>query len=70
MHVKLVQWCLTLCDPMDCSPPGSSAHGILQVRILQWVAILLQGIFLTQESNMGLPHCRQILYHLSHQGSP
>ena len=31
---------------------------------------LLQGIFLTQESNPGLPHCRQILYHLSHQGSP
>ena len=39
MHVKLVQWCLTLCDPMDCSPPGSSAHGILQVRILEWVAL-------------------------------
>ena len=31
---------------------------------------LLQGIFLTQKSNLGLPHCRQILYHLSHQGSP
>ena len=31
---------------------------------------LLQGIFLTQGSNLGLPHCRQILYHLSHQGSP
>ena len=31
--------CSTLCDPMDCSPPGSSAHGILQARILEWVAI-------------------------------
>ena len=31
--------CPTLCDPMDCSPPGSSVHGILQARILQWVAI-------------------------------
>ena len=31
--------CLTLCDPMDCSPPGSSVHGISQARILQWVAI-------------------------------
>ena len=31
--------CLTLCDPMDCSPPGSSVHGILQARILEWVAI-------------------------------
>ena len=31
--------CLTLCDPMDCSPPGSSVHGILQARILEWAAI-------------------------------
>ena len=33
------QSCPTLCDPMDCSPPGSSIHGILQARILEWVAI-------------------------------
>ena len=33
------QPCLTLCDPVDCSPPGSSVHGILQARILEWVAI-------------------------------
>ena len=31
--------CPTLCDPVDCSPPGSSVHGILQARILEWVAI-------------------------------
>ena len=31
--------CLTLCDPMNCSSPGSSVHGILQARILEWVAI-------------------------------
>ena len=36
------QSCLTLCDPMDCNPPGSSVHGILQARILEWVAISLQ----------------------------
>ena len=36
---SLTQSCLTLCDPMDCSPPGSSAHGILQARILEWVAM-------------------------------
>ena len=36
---SLVQSCLTLCSPMDCSPPGSSVHGISQVRILEWVAI-------------------------------
>ena len=36
---EIAQSCLTLCDPMDCSPPGSSLHGILQARILEWVAI-------------------------------
>ena len=39
MHAKLFQSCLTLCDPMDCSPPGSIVHGFLQARILEWVAI-------------------------------
>ena len=37
--VLVAQSCLTLCDPMDCSPLGSSVHGILQARILEWVAI-------------------------------
>ena len=37
--VLATQSCLTLCDPVDCSPPGSSVHGILQARILEWVAI-------------------------------
>ena len=36
---KLLQLCLTLCDLVDCSPPGSSVHGILQARILEWVAM-------------------------------
>ena len=36
---KLLQSCPSLCDPMDCSPPGSTVHGILQVRILEWVAM-------------------------------
>ena len=36
---ELLQLCLILCDPMDCSPPGSSIHRILQARILEWVAI-------------------------------
>ena len=35
----VTQSCLTLCNPMDCSPPGSSVHRILQARILEWVAI-------------------------------
>ena len=38
-QAKSLQSCLTLCDPRDCSPLGSSVHGILQARILQWVAI-------------------------------
>ena len=138
---KLLQLCPTLCDPMDCSPPGSSVHGIFQARILESFAMpfskgfsqptdrtcvclphwqvgslqlappgkpsvqwesgshsvvsdslqphglyspwnspgqntgvgslsLLQGIFPTQGSKPGLLHCRQILYQLSHKGSP
>ena len=39
MRAKSLQSCLTLCDSMDCSPPGSSVHGILQARILEWVAM-------------------------------
>ena len=105
----LAQSCPTLGDPMDYSSPGSSVHGILQARILQWAAMpsskgssqprnrtrspalqadslpseppgkpkntgvgslsLLQGIFLSQELNWGLLHCRQILYQLSCQGN-
>ena len=41
--VLVSQLCLTLCDPMDRSPPGSSVHGILQARILEWVAISFSG---------------------------
>ena len=104
MVVNLVaQPCLTLCDPMDYT-----VHGVLQVRILEWVAFpfsrdlpnpgieprsptlkvdslpaepqgkpkntgvsslsLLQRIFLTQESNRDLLHCRRILYQLSYHG--
>ena len=36
---KSVQWCPTVCGPMDCSPLGSSVHGILQARLLEWVAM-------------------------------
>ena len=39
VYVLVAQSCLTLCSPMDCSPPGSSVHRILQVRILEWVAM-------------------------------
>ena len=70
MKVSVAQSCPTLCDPVDCSPPGSSDRGIFQARILEPVAISFsRGIFLTQGSNPGLPHHRQVLYCLSHQGS-
>ena len=39
MHPKSLQLCLILCDPVDCSLPGSSVHGILQARILEWIAV-------------------------------
>ena len=39
VSAQSLQACLTLCDPMDCSPPGSSVHGLLQARILEWVAV-------------------------------
>ena len=60
---------------MDCSLLGSSVHGVLQARILEWkegrkYIFLPQGIFLTQGLNPGLLHWKQILYHLIYQGSP
>ena len=65
------QSCLTLCDSMDCSPPGSSVHGDSPGNNTGvGCHALLQEIFPTQRSNPGLPQCRWILYHLSHQGSP
>ena len=52
-----VQLCLTLCDPMNCSLPGSSVYGILQARILAWFAISYSRGFLpTQGSNPRLFH--------------
>ena len=56
---------------MDCSLSGSSIHGIFQARVLEWIAISSStGVFPTQGLNPDLPHCRQTLYRLSHQGSP
>ena len=65
LKVKVAQLCLTLCDPMDYSPwnPPGQNTGVGSLS-------LLRGIFPTQGSNPGLPHCRQIIYQLSHPGSP
>ena len=62
--MKVAQSCPTPCDPMDCSPWNSPGQNT-RVDSLS----LLQGIFPTQGSDPGLPHCRRILYQLSHKGS-
>ena len=58
------QSCQTLCNPLDCSPPGSSVHGVFSGKNTgMGCHFLLQGIFLTQGSNPHLLHCRRFLYH-------
>ena len=67
---SVAQSCPTLCDTMDYSPPGSSVHGDSPGKYTEVDChALLQGIFPTQGSNPALPHCRRILYQLSHKGS-
>ena len=59
MKVLVSQSCPILCYAMGYNPPGSSVHGILPARILEWVChSLLQGIIPTQRFNPGLLHCR------------
>ena len=65
----VVQLCLTLCDPMGYSPPSSYVYGDSPGKNTEvGFHSFLQGIFPTQGSNPVFPHCKQILYHLSHQG--
>ena len=57
--------------PLTAAGQAPLSMGVLQVRILEWIAMpSSRGIFPTQGLNPDLPHCRQILYHLSYQGSP
>ena len=65
VHANLLQSCLTLCDPMDCSPQAPHPWDSPGKNIGVGCRALLQGIFPTRESNLGLLHCRQILYRLS-----
>ena len=56
----VAQLCLTLWDPMDCSPPGSSVHGLFQARILEWVAIpFSRGSSQSRDRTWVYLHCRQ-----------
>ena len=67
---EVTQSCLTLCDHMYCSLPGSSVHGIFPGKNTgMGCHFLPQEIFPAKGLNLGLPHCRQTLYCLSHQGS-
>ena len=59
-RAKSLQSCSTLCDPMDWSPPGSSVHGMLQARILEWVAISSsRGSSPPRDRTPHLLHCRE-----------
>ena len=72
VKVKVAQLCLTLCDPIDGSPPVSPVPGILQARTLEWVAISFsrESSQPRDQTQAGLLHCRQILHQLSHKGKP
>ena len=71
---KSLQSCPTLCNPMDCGPPGSSVHGILQARILEWVAISSSrgSSWPKDQTHIYYISCigRQVLYHYCHLESP
>ena len=73
LGAKSLQLHLTLCDPMNCSPPGSSARGILQPRILEWVAISSSrgSSQLRDQPHVSYASCigRQVLYRQCHLGS-
>ena len=68
---KSLQSCLTLCDPIDGSPPGSPVPGILQARILEWVVISFSRRYSQPRGRtQGSCIAGRFLYHLSHQENP
>ena len=73
-HAKSFQLCWIPCDLMDCSPPGSSVHGISQARILEWVAMpsSRESSWPRDRTHISYVSCisRWGLYHLCHLGSP
>ena len=74
LYVLIIQSCLTLCDPMDCSPPGSSVHGIFQATILEWVALPSSrgSSRPSNQASLSYVSCivRWAFYHQGHLGSP
>ena len=68
--MKVTQWCPAFWDPMDCSPPGSSVHWILQARILEWVAMpFSRGSSQLRDWTHVSHIAGRFFYHLSDQGS-
>ena len=65
VKVKVAQWCPTLCNPMDYT-----VHGILQAKILEWIASPFSGGSSQPRDQTGLPHCWWVLYQLSHKRIP
>ena len=70
VKVSVSHLCITLYNLLDCSLPGSSVHGILQAGYQSGLPFPSPGDLSDPGSSLGLLHCRQILYHLSHPGSP
>ena len=68
---EVAQSCPTLCDPMDCSLPGASVHGIFQAIVLEWIAISFsRGSSQPRDWTQVSSIVDRLLYRLSHQGSP
>ena len=71
MEGLVTQLCTTLCDPMDCSPPVSTVHEVLQASRLEWVAIpFSRGSSQPRDQTRVACFAGWFFYHLSHQGSP
>ena len=70
MHTKLLQACLTLCNPKDCSPPGSSVQGVLQARIREWVAMPFSRGSSWSRDRIPAPALQVDSLPMSHWGSP
>ena len=66
-RLSVARSCLTLCDPTDCSPPGSSVNALSRQEYWSELPFPLQVIFQTHGLNLGLLHCREAVYHLWHQ---
>ena len=67
---EVAQSCPTLCDPMDCSLPGSSVHGILQARILEWVTIPSPGELPNLEIELMSPALTSRFFTAEPSGNP